>query len=233
MNKEFFCYLFLMLSLKGLTQQPPVKVAGAMKNIMQKADLSAYCLLDTLDRTHLFGLGPVAGLKGELLILDGKIYSSTRSDNGLLNKQDQVNKASMLVYCYAKEWEKITVNVSIGNYAELEKIVAGKATEYGYDISVPFVFRIEIIPGQADYHVIDWKDSVSHTAGNHKLFAYNGTIRQKKINVLGFYSERDHGIFTHHSSNIHVHLVEDETGLVGHLDDIRSKGEWVLYLPSR
>ncbi len=38
-----------------------------MKNIMVNGDLSAYLNLDTLNKIHLYGLGPVSGLKGEIV----------------------------------------------------------------------------------------------------------------------------------------------------------------------
>jgi len=55
-----------------------VKVVGAMKEVMWKGKLSGTIDLDTLsNKQHLFGLGPVEYLAGEILIIDGKAYRST------------------------------------------------------------------------------------------------------------------------------------------------------------
>src|SRR5690554_3133353 len=55
----------------------PVKIIGEMKNVMWKGELEGNIHLDTIaDKTHLYGLGPVQNLTGEILILDGKSYQS-------------------------------------------------------------------------------------------------------------------------------------------------------------
>ena len=69
--KIFFAILLLVSA--SAIEVPEVKVSGAMKNIMMQGDLSAHINLDTLNKTHLFGLGPAASLKGEIMILDGKV----------------------------------------------------------------------------------------------------------------------------------------------------------------
>ena len=55
-----------------------VYVVGAMKNVMWEGQLFGTIDLDTLsNKEHLYGLGPVEYLSGELLIIDGKSYRST------------------------------------------------------------------------------------------------------------------------------------------------------------
>jgi acetolactate decarboxylase len=53
-------------------KQVEVHHFGALKNMMHKGDLSAKVTLDELkEMNHLFALGAVENLKGEVLILDG------------------------------------------------------------------------------------------------------------------------------------------------------------------
>src|SRR5690625_7293813 len=55
-----------------------VTVIGEMRNVMWNGELAGIIDLQTLSgREHLYGLGPVEYLRGEILILDGISYKST------------------------------------------------------------------------------------------------------------------------------------------------------------
>lgn len=136
---------------------PEVKVSGAMKNVMMKGDLSTHLDIDTLNKLHLYGLGPVADLKGEIMILDGKVFTTTKDDSKLLNQQNKISKAALLVYSNIEKWKIVRFNTAINSYAELEKLIETTAKENGYDTELPFAFKINAVPAKAAYHVIDWK----------------------------------------------------------------------------
>ena len=223
----------LLLGGVASMEVPEVKVAGAMKNIMMKGDLSAHINLDTLNKKNLFGLGPVAGLKGEIIILDGKVYSTTRNGNQLQSQQDKISQAAMLVYSNVEKWKPFSINVNISSYTELEKLVENTAKVHGYDTEVPFAFKIEASPEKASYHVIDWKEGTTHTMDNHKQFAYTGQSDNKKAVLLGFYSTHHQSIFTHHTTYMHVHLLDEKTKAVGHLDDLQIEGSITIWLPEK
>ncbi len=223
--------LIFLFSILGAGRVPDVKVSGAMKNIMVNGDLTTHINLDTLDKTNLYGLGPVAGLKGELLILNGKVYSTSKSGNTLLSSQDKISQASMLVYSKVNKWKQVSMSANVNTYADLEKLVEKTAGDNLYDTSIPFAFKIDINPKQANYHVIDWEEGTTHTMTNHKQFAYSGQLSNKKSLLLGFYSQHHQSIFTHHTSNMHVHMLDVGSETVGHLDDIQIQGEITVYLP--
>lgn len=223
----------LLLGAGAVVEVPEVKVSGAMKNIMMKGDLSAHVNLDTLDKNHLFGLGPVAGLKGEIMILDGKVYSSSKDNNQVLNKQDMVSTAAMLVYSNVEKWKPVNIKATINTYTDLEKLIETTAIANGYDTEIPFAFKIEALPEKASYHIIDWKEGATHTMDNHKQFAYTGQVSNEKLVLLGFYSQHHQSVFTHHTTYMHIHLLEEKTETVGHLDDIQINGPITIYLPEK
>lgn len=223
----------ILLSIIGLflVEFPEIKVAGAMRNIMMKGDLSTRFDLDTMSSSNLYGLGPVANLKGEMLIADGEVFTSERSVNQAINKKGEIKKAAMLVYSYVKHWKTEVTEVSIINYADLEKFIERKATTH--QLSIPFVFKIEASPQSVQYHIIDWIKGETHTMENHKQFALNGAFKHTKVLLLGFYSDRHHSIFTHHSTNMHVHVMDKQTQTVGHLDNIQLNGSITLFFPEK
>lgn len=228
MSVIFESLLFAVLSF---ITWPEVKVAGALKNIMTKGDLSAHVNIDSLDKKHLFGLGPVEGLKGEIMILDGTVYTSSKNGANLLHQQDKIAAASMLVYSNVEKWKAFSVTTAIKNYEDLEKLVATTALENGYTTGAPFCFKIETKPSSADFHIIDWEKGTTHTKENHKQFSYAGELRNKDVVLLGFYSRQHQGIFTHHTAFMHVHVLDVATKTVGHLDSITIDGPIIIYLP--
>jgi acetolactate decarboxylase len=231
MVKIFFG--ILIVAAVSVIDVPEVKVSGAMKNIMMQGDLSAHINLDTLNKIYLFALGPVAGLKGEIMILDGKVYSTTMQNNQLQNQQDKISQAAMLVYSHVEKWKPVISKVKINNYAELEKLIETTAIVNGYDLEIPFAFKIETTPQKAAYHVIDWKEGTAHTMENHKQFAYTGHLDNTSSVLVGFYSKHHQSIFTHHTTYMHIHLLDEKTKTVGHLDDIQVNGEITIYLPEK
>lgn len=212
---------------------PEVKVSGAMKNVMMKGNLSAHLDIDTLNKLHLYGLGPVADLKGEIMILDGKVFTTTKDDSKLLNQQNKISKAALLVYSNIEKWKIVRFNTAINSYAELEKLIETTAKENGYDTELPFAFKINAVPAKAAYHVIDWKKGVEHTMDNHKQFSYAGEMINTPVTMLGFYSKHHQSIFTHHTTFMHVHLLDDKAKTVGHLDELQIKGQFTIYLSEK
>ena len=64
-------------SPKAIEADREVLHAGALRSIMHQGDVSVQMdLADLKDRAHLYALGAVEDLKGEILILDGQPGSS-------------------------------------------------------------------------------------------------------------------------------------------------------------
>ena len=204
-----------------------------MKNVMMNGDLSVHLDIDTLNKLHLYGLGPVAELKGEIMILDGKVLTTTKDGNKLINEKDKISKAALLVYSNVEKWKTVSLYLTINSYAELEKLVEITAKENGYDTALPFAFKVNAVPAKATYHVIDWKKGVEHTMDNHKQFAYAGEMINTPVTMLGFYSKHHQSIFTHHTTFMHVHLLDDKAKTVGHLDELQIKGVFTINLPEK
>lgn len=66
-----------LISGEASAQENRIHIAGAMRNVMIKGDLSPIINLDTIRiKKHLYGIGPADQLKGEILIADGISYLS-------------------------------------------------------------------------------------------------------------------------------------------------------------
>ena len=216
-------------------KQVEVHHFGALKNMMHKGDLSAKVTLDELkEMNHLFALGAVENLKGEVLILDGipsvsYVKGNDSSKTMMLDDSFEKN-ACLLVLASVDEWESINIPNTVVTYEEFEGYVAETAAEKGIDIEKPFPFMIEGLAKSFDWHIIDWPENdTEHSHEKHIYSGLYGTLENQTVEMLGFYSNKHHAIFTHHSTNMHVHVKSDKA--TGHADNFTLGENMILKLP--
>lgn len=209
-----------------------VKVAGEMRKIMQQGELSAVIKLDTLRiRQHVFGLGPAAALKGEIITLDGVTYVSEVVADNIVNSIKSSAEASMFVYAAIDGWDEKSIFEEVASMQSLEQLVESIAQRSGLDLTQPLPFTIKASRGTFSYHVIDWKEGTVHTMASHKQFAKAGTITEEDVTILGFYSSKHQGVIAPHTSKIHAHILRNGDKLVGHLDDVQFSAEFLIGFP--
>jgi acetolactate decarboxylase len=57
-------------------------------------------------------------------------------------------------------------------------------------------------------------------------------VTSEACDMVGFFSREHQGIFTHHDSYVHVHLLTQDKKKMGHVDEmIMQKGSAKLYIP--
>ncbi len=210
-----------------------VEYFGALKNMMHKGDISAKAsLIDFSGTEHLYALGAMENLKGEIQIFDSK-PSNTNVVDGALVFDDSFNKnATLLVYASVSKWRTIPVPDTIVTYEELEEHIERVAKEAGIDTDEPFPFLLEGVVKSFDWHVINWKDGdMEHSHEKHINSGLHGTIHDRQVEMLGFYSNAHHAIFTHHTTNMHIHVKTVDGKMAGHVDGMTLGGELMLKLP--
>ncbi len=220
--------LLVLIFLVPVLGYGQVQVAGEMREIMQLAKLSATIDIDSLDRSGVYGLGVVEGLKGEIIILDGEPYVTSVVKEVWSTEHSYKIKAAMLVYEKIESWETVLEKSAIQNLQDLEEHLQKLMGEKGKSRDKPFAFIIKSNFANVEYHVIDWKKGAIHTAASHKQFAKSGKLIDSEITILGFYSSNHQGIFTHHSSKIHLHVITDNHDLVGHVDELKLRSPFSL-----
>ena len=113
---------------------------------------------------------------------------------------------------------------------EFQDMIAALATRSDIDSALPFIFLLKVRKGLVSYHIIDWKTGVSHTPANHKQFATTGTFHNEPVTIVGFYSRQNGGIYTPHSSFLHLHVINASKTVVGHVDSL-SLEDYEISLP--
>ena len=211
-----------------------VKYKGALKNMMHKGDLSAKADLRNLQETkHLYAIGAIESLKGEIQIFNSQSFNSHEELDSMVINDSFERKACLLVYASVQEWRSIEIPATITNQKQLEKFIKESAHANNIDINEPFPFLLEGMVTSFDWHVINWKDGdTEHSHEKHVNSGLHGTKENLALDMLGFYSNSHHAIFTHHTTNIHVHFKTKDGKMAGHVDDLNLGEKMVLKLPN-
>jgi acetolactate decarboxylase len=97
----------------------------------------------------------------------------------------------------------------------------------------PFIFRIKALVDSASIHLVNLpKGAIVQSPDDAHSGQKSYTIKNKEVEIVGFFSTLHKGIFTHHDSFVHMHLVSTDKKMMGHLDTVLFVANTVrLYLP--
>ena len=210
-----------------------VKHSGALRTIMS-GNIHPVISLDSLSKMeHLYALGAVDNLKGEIQIFDGQPSNSFVHGSSLQIIDSYNIKASLLVYAEVKKWDSFVIE-NCKTKSDLEKQISEIATNNGIDMEKPFPFLLEGTIASLDWHVINWKDGDSiHNHKKHKESGLNGNLKNKQVQIIGFYSTKHKAVFTHHTTNMHMHFKTEDNTIAGHIDDLLLNQKVTLKLPKK
>ena len=210
-----------------------VKHSGALRTIMS-GNIQAVISLDSLsNKKNLYALGAVDNLKGEIQIFNSKPSNSFVIDGSLKIKDSYNLKAALLVYAEVEAWDSFQIEKS-KTKSELEEKIFKMAKSNGINLEKPFPFLLEGNVASLDWHVINWNEGDTiHNHKKHKASGLNGTLRNTDVEILGFYSTKHKAVFTHHTTNMHMHFKTDDTTTTGHVDDLLLNETITLKLPKQ
>lgn len=224
----------ILTSCNSTAQQTSndVKIVGAMKNVMWKGQLYGNINLDTIsNKQHLYGLGPVEYLAGELLIIDGKSYKSTVLTDTTMKVEETYNSiAPFFGYANIDKWTEQNSPDSVQTIQQLETYL-DKITKSS---KRPFIFKVTGVVGKAKIHIVNLPkgSKVSSPDEAHKGQT-NYNLTNEQVEIVGFFSTEHKAIFTHHNTYLHIHLITIDRKKMGHLDELLlKKGTVKLYLPA-
>ena len=223
---KFFFSLFLFISIlnAAFAQKMLVSVAGKRSKIFEQRQLDASILIDTIKANHLYGLGPVENLQGEILVWNNNAFVTAidPDNNPLIMKNVTGLKAIFFVYSDVAKWDTIRVTEKINSLPELQKIIKNKAYQHGRDTlsAFPFLLLGTIAKGKGHImsngeKVLDVTPRLLKEASRIHLF------NNEQVQMLGFYSVKHQGVFTHYGKFIHIHYqLINKKNQIGHLDDV-------------
>lgn len=214
------------------SQAESVKISGAMMNVMHKGELAGVISLDAIaDKNHLYGLGPVEYLKGEILIVDGKAYKSTVVSESAMKVEETFQlKAPFFVHANVERWQEYKLPETLSTLQDIEKHIEGLTQNY----QSPFAFKLTGTATAAQIHIVNLPPGKQVKSPDD---AHEGQVNYKleneRVEIVGFFSKQHKGVFTHHDTYLHAHLINERRDKMGHLDGLTvAKGAVKLYLPA-
>lgn len=193
-----------------------------------------------LARPHAFGVGAVEGLRGEIIIDDGRCWTGevvSKAGQPIAQVRDGVPSlgATLLVVAYVPTWSESIVEHALAS-DELEAYVRDAAKRSGIDATRPFPYIIEGDFRNLSAHVINGYCPMNPVAGitsaaNQPVRIDGGTDSGK---LIGIYAENSAGELTHHGSSMHAHvLMESSPATVAHVEGVALAPGATLRLPAR
>jgi len=227
-----------MTSIVGLAPQTSaddkgyrVRWVGEQRLVVREGDLSGRIDLETLSKLpHLYAVGPVEGLKGEVTIFDGLPFITHVDNKNVAVDRSFRHKACFLVYAQVDRWQQVLVPESVKTASELEQFVWRAAFER-LDVSKPFPFLVKGKPARVQFHVVNKTDDLPHNPEQHEKVKIRFELKDRSVEIVGFGSDKHEGVFTHHGSKSHMHVKTSDGTIGGHVDGLELKGGMTLFLP--
>lgn len=216
---------------KSMETSSDIRISGAMKNVMWKGDLRNTIHLDTIsDKKGLYGLGPLSYLGGELLINDGKSFVSKVTSDSTMSVLETFDVfAPFFVYGNVSDWDVLEIPDAVKSIKDLESFIDNKSS----DLKRPLTFKLV---GKVSNAVIHIQNLPPGTKVSSPKEAHQGQVnyhlQDETVEIIGFFSTDHKGIFTHHDSYLHMHLITEDERKMGHLDKLEI-GKMTLHLPER
>lgn len=208
-----------------------IKIVGAMKNVMRKGELGGSITLDTIaDKTGLYGLGPESYLTGEILVNNGICYlSKVISDSTMTVEKTFDVSAPFFVYANVSEWNQIKLPPNVKSIQDLEEFIDTQTS----NSKRPFAFKLTGLLDRGTIHIQNLPEGTKVSSPEE---AHQGQtsyeLYDEGAEIVGFFSTEHKGIFTHHDSFLHMHLITKDEQKMGHLDRLEI-GKMTLYLPKK
>ena len=193
-------------------------------------------------RPHFFGVAALAGLKGEVTLIDSQIIATEVNPQGRLQPLAAgPSQATLLAGSYVSEWAPPVRLDKQLEPAEVESWLASSAASAGLDTTRPFPFRAEGEFQQVRLHVINGACPMHARLNKLELpperKPYEVEFSTLRGSLVGVYAENSVGNLTHPATSVHSHLVftDPQTGLkvTGHVERLGLLPETELRIPKK
>lgn len=188
---------------------------GSLREVLRDGQKQGRVALTSTLTPDAVGLGALAGLEGEIAVLDGEARlgraTGERAGNEPAATEDQ---AAFLVLARVPAWRTTQLDAQL-SIATLDPRAFGAAEAR----TIPFLVQgdfadleMHVLRGRCPYVEDDG-------AGEPPL---RMTYPRARGTLVGFWTSEPPGVLTHHDSNVHVHVVlAGPDGVVAHVDSVR------------
>jgi acetolactate decarboxylase len=140
-------------------------------------------------------------------------------------------RAPFFVYANIEKWMEVALPDSIQTIPQLESFL-DQTTK---NRSRPFTFRLAANIDHCNIHIVNLPTGTEvHMPDDAHQNQKTYTLKDESVQMVGFYSTEHQGVFTHHDTDVHIHLITDDKTQMGHLEElVIKKGTAKLFLPGQ
>jgi len=225
----------LPLLLSCANPDPRIRVErwGELKAVVMRGeDRGLVSLADIAGRPDSYGIGALAGLAGEIIVLDGRVWYAQGNEAGDIVTSDRsgVNlQAAFLVLAEVPVWHERVLPEAIA-WDDLEAEIGRAVNEAGLDASTPIPVRIEGDFADLRLHVLNGSCPYRSQDDGTPPFRFAPAAASGLL--FGFYFEGEPGILTHRGQRLHLHaLLSGDKPTAAHVDAASLKAGCLLGLP--
>ncbi|MBL8765265.1 MAG: acetolactate decarboxylase [Phycisphaerae bacterium] len=207
--------------------------AGEQHKAVHDGDVGAKVRLsDLARRPHLYAVGPLEGLTGEITVLDGQPTISTIERGAFRTASSLDHGAAFFVWTYSANWKPVPLPGSVRTLEDLAAYLPDAARAAGLDARVPLAFRVDGKVESLHYHVLSPPAHTLPTFEDHEKAKVHSSVAARTVRMVGFYSTEHRGVFTPGTSDVHAHFVTDDGRFAGHVEEFELATGAVLLFPT-
>jgi len=203
---------------------------GSQRQTIMTGDRAAHLDLHTLrGRPHLYGIGPIQGLTGEVTIADSRPSLARVGADHLVHVTESF-EAGMPFFVWAEvpAWQTQDMP-ELPTYANVESFVGQAGAKAGLTQAFPFVMtgRPELI----DFHIVNATPDTPPGMEAHQKIQIPFELTDQDVKLVGFWSSQHQGVFTPMGTNIHTHFQALDNKVSGHVQGLKLGQGMTLSLP--
>jgi alpha-acetolactate decarboxylase len=229
--------LVLSLSTAAAAEPFDVRVHGNFTQMTHTGDArSVVALAEIGSQRGTYGVGALAGLRGEILLWDGKLLVTRgHSETGKVSPPAPGDEAALFVQGKVDAWDEVVVPSDM-TQAEFEAFVVATAAKRGLGAEQAFPFAVRGALPRVEWHVVTGAASGERKHGDVHAqgHARNRTFDHASANavLLGFHSGVAlEGVISHPGERFHLHYADAAFTVSGHVDAYRVGKGALLMLP--
>lgn len=208
---------------------------GTMREVMHDGRTEGkVSISDAAASPHSVGIGALAGLAGEIAIIDGDVWISRATAPPRIETTHGCSagdRAALLAVTNVTSWNEIAIDRDVAP-GELDSLLNSFAERNGLARCETFPFVIRGDFDDLDAHVLNGRCPYAGP-GSSETDPVRAQTKSASGRLVGFFTRLEPGILTHHGSQTHVHvLLEGDTPFVGHVDAVRIRKGATLRLPA-
>jgi acetolactate decarboxylase len=211
-----------------------LRFVGAQRETIMNGKLAAVLDLRTLaDTPHLYGIGPLEQLRGEVTIADSRPSLSRVDPNGAVQVTESFAAGvPFFVWAQVPKWQIVSIPPEVRSFADLEAFVPRAAAAAGLDPQKPLPFLIRGREEFIEFHVLNRIGDPPHDMATHRKIQVVFELARAEAILVGFHSTGHRGIFTPMDTPLHIHFLTADNSKSGHVQKLELGKDLLLNLPS-